>query len=134
MLLVLVPCQSVPIMSREETMIVRDFDPVSRTVVRLSNLPYLQWESRLGRNRPLRNPVLGWATIATAAVPPAELAMVSTRSVREKFFSMVGWLRYSCGQWPLSQIDHQKSLHWLFFRPTPLGFRQVVQHVQLHVI
>ena len=26
----------------------------------------------------LRNPVLGWATIATSAVPPAELAMVST--------------------------------------------------------
>jgi len=22
---------------------------------------------------------------------------------------------------------------WIFFRPTPLGFRQVVQHVQLHV-
>ena len=33
--------------------------------------------------RPLRNPVLGCATMATAAVPPAELAMVSTRSVRE---------------------------------------------------
>ena len=30
----------------------------------------------------LRKPVLGWATIATSAVPPAELAMVSTRRVR----------------------------------------------------
>ena len=35
-----------------------------------------------GRNLPLRKPVLGWATIATAAVPPAEFAMVSTRTVR----------------------------------------------------
>ena len=26
-----------------------------------------------------RNPILGWATIATCAVPPAELAIVSTR-------------------------------------------------------
>ena len=35
---------------------------------------------------PLRKPLLGCATMATAAVPPAELAMVSTRSVREKVF------------------------------------------------
>ena len=31
--------------------------------------------------------------MATAAVPPAELAMVSTRSVREKVFLMVDLLR-----------------------------------------
>ena len=42
---------------------------------------------------PLRNPVLGCATMATAAVPPAELAMVSTRSVREKVFLMMDLLR-----------------------------------------
>ena len=35
-----------------------------------------------GRKRPFKKPVLGCATMATAAVPPAELAMVSTRRVR----------------------------------------------------
>ena len=29
-----------------------------------------------------RNPILGWATIDTCAVPPAELAIVSTRRVQ----------------------------------------------------
>ena len=33
--------------------------------------------------------MLGCMTMATAAVPPAELAMVSTRSVLEKFFFIV---------------------------------------------
>ena len=42
-----------------------------------------------GRNRPLRKPVLGYMTMATAPVPPTEMAMVSIRSVLEKFFLMV---------------------------------------------
>ena len=29
--------------------------------------------------------------------------------------------------------DCGDSMFVFFFRPTPLGFRQVVQHVQLHV-
>ena len=41
----------------------------------------------------LRKPVLGWATIATSAVPPAELAMVSTRIVRAYFFLRAELLR-----------------------------------------
>ena len=41
----------------------------------------------------LRKPVLGWATIATSAVPPAELAMVSTRRVRAYLFLRAELLR-----------------------------------------
>ena len=41
----------------------------------------------------LRKPVLGWATIATSAVPPAELAMVSTPTLRAYFFLRAELLR-----------------------------------------
>ena len=70
-------------MSTGETIRVIDFDLVSPTVIRprLSSLSSVGEPS--GLNLVLRNPVLGWATIATAAVPLAELAIVSTRNVRK---------------------------------------------------
>ena len=74
-------------------MMVRDFDLVSPTVIRPRQSSVSSVGELSGRNHPLRKPVLGCATIATAAVPPAELAMVSTRSVREIFFLMVERLR-----------------------------------------
>ena len=34
-----------------------------------------------------------------------------------------------------TQISTQrKTCSFLFLRPTPLGFRQIVQHVRLHVV
>ena len=72
---------------------VSDLDLVNPTVMR----PKQSSVSSVGSisiKWPLRKPVLGGATMATAAVPPAEgLAMVSTRSAREKFFLIVDLLR-----------------------------------------
>ena len=82
-----------PIMSSGETIMVRDLDLVNPTVMRPRQSSVSSVGEPSGKNRPLRKPVLGWATIATAAVPPAELAMVSTRSVLGKFFLMVERLR-----------------------------------------
>ena len=78
----------IPTMSRGETMIVRDLDLVKPTVMRPRQSSVSSVGVPSGRNRPLRKPVLGCMTIATAAVPPAELAMVSTRSVLENVFLM----------------------------------------------
>ena len=74
-----------PIMSSGET-IMRDLDLVNPTVMRSMQSSVSSVGEPSGKNRPLRKPVLGCATIATAAVPPAELAMVSTRSVLGIFF------------------------------------------------
>ena len=74
-------------------MIVRDLDLVSPTVMRPRQSSVSSVGVPSGKNRPLRNPVLGCMTMATAAVPPAELAMVSTRSVLEKVFLMAERLR-----------------------------------------
>ena len=70
------------------TMIVRELDLVKPTVMRPMQSSVSSVGVPSGRNWPLRNPVQGGMTIATAAVPPAELAMVSTRSVLEKVFLM----------------------------------------------
>ena len=76
-------------------MIVSDLDLVKPTVMRPRQSYVSSVGEPSGRNRPLRKPVLGCMTMAkaTAAVRPAELAMVSTRSVLEKFFLMVERLR-----------------------------------------
>ena len=71
-----------PIMSSGEANKVRDFDRVSPTVMRPRQSSVSAVGEPSGEKLPLRKPVLGCATIATSAVPPAELAMVSTRSVR----------------------------------------------------
>ena len=92
MLPVLAPFQLIPSCSAGRIM-VRDLDLVSPTVMRPRQSSVSSVGVPSGKNRPLRKPVLGCATIATAAVPPAELAMVSTRSVLGKFFLMVERLR-----------------------------------------
>ena len=71
-----------PIISSGETTRVNDFALVSPTVIRPRQSSVSSVGEPSGWNLPFKNPVLGWATIATAAVPPAELAIVSTRSVR----------------------------------------------------
>ena len=66
------------------------------------------------KNRPLRKPVLGCATIATAAVPPAEFAMVSTRRMRGYCFLMVELLRLFL--WSLAVVitkrPSENPVHW----------------------
>ena len=37
------------------------------------------------------------------------------------------------GQYKMRGVISARFKNTFFFRPTPLGFRQVVQHVQLHV-
>ena len=71
-----------PIMSNGETTRVSDLDLVSPTVMRPRQSSVSSVGEPSGWYLTFRNPVLGWATIAPAAVPPAELAMVSTRNVR----------------------------------------------------
>ena len=58
---------------------VRDLDLVNPTVMRPRQSSVSSVGEPSGRNRPLG--LLGWATIPTAAVPSAQLAMVSTRRV-----------------------------------------------------
>ena len=70
-----------PIMSSGETSRVKDFDRVSPTVMR----PKQSSVSSVGGIwvEPSIEESCTWlATIATSAVPPAELAIVSTHSVR----------------------------------------------------
>ena len=71
-----------PIMSSGETNTVKDFERVSPTVIRPRQSSVSSVGEPLEYYFAFRNPILGWATIATCAVPPAELAIVSTRSVR----------------------------------------------------
>ena len=70
-------------------MMVMDLDLVSPTVMRPRQSSVSSVGEPSGRNRPLRNPVLGCATMVTAAVPPAELAIVSTRKVLANVFLML---------------------------------------------
>ena len=71
-----------PSMSRGDTRIVSDLERIRPTVVRPKQSSVSSVGDLSAWKRPLRNPVLGWATIATCAVPPAEFAMVSTLSRR----------------------------------------------------
>ena len=73
-------------MSSGDTSTVSDLERASPTVIlpRQSSVSSVGVPSRL--KRPLRKPMLGCATSATCAVPPAELAIVSTRSERGLFF------------------------------------------------
>ena len=69
------------------------FDRVSPTVMRPKESSVSSVGDPSWKNLVLRKPVLGWATIATSAVPPAELAMVSTRRVRAYLFLRAELLR-----------------------------------------
>ena len=73
-------------MSKGETTMVRDLDLVNSTVIRPKQSSVSSVGDPSAQKWPLRKPVLGCATMATAAVPPAELAMVSTRSVGKRSF------------------------------------------------
>ena len=65
-------------MSSGDTSTVTDFDRVSPTVIlpKQSSVSLVGVPSQL--KRPFKKPMLGCATTATCAVPPAEFAIVST--------------------------------------------------------
>ena len=75
-----------PNISNGDTSTVVDLDRVSPTVIlpKQSSVSSVGVPSRL--KRPFKKPMLGCATTATSAVPPAEFAIVSTRSDRGLFF------------------------------------------------